>query len=288
MKGIILAGGSGSRLYPATRVVSKQLLNIYDKPMIYYPLSVLMLAGIREVLIISTPDEIHKFKNLLGDGKFIGIKLFYEIQHKPNGIAESFLIAEKFIGKSNVSLILGDNIFFGAGIQLLLKNCIKCLDSDKSVILAHNVSNPERYGIVHFDRQGNINSILEKPKQPKSNFAVVGLYFYTNNVVQIAKNITPSKRGELEITSVNNEYLNNNKLKVKIMGRGYAWFDTGTPDSLLDASNFIKTIEHRQGMKIGCIEEIAFKSGFVSHKEVEKSIINHPNEYGDYLKKILD
>jgi len=288
MKGIILAGGSGTRLYPATRVLSKQLLPIYDKPMIYYPLSTLMLSGIRDILIISTPEDTPRFNKLFGDGKQYGLNLSYKIQPKPEGLAQAFIIGEEFIGKESVALILGDNIFFGHGLVQLLSNSIKTVDkNNESVVFGYGVKNPNRYGVVEFDSNNKVLSVEEKPKTPKSNFAVVGLYYYPNDVVSVAKKITPSKRGELEITSINNYYLNEKRLKVNIMGRGYAWLDTGTHEAMNNASNFIKTIEDRQGLKIACIEEIAFNQGFINRKKLSQLAKNYKNEYGDYLTNLM-
>ena len=288
MKGIILAGGSGTRLYPATRVLSKQLLPIYDKPMIYYPLSTLMLSGIRDILIISTPEDTPRFNKLFGDGKQYGLNLSYKIQPKPEGLAQAFIIGEEFIGKESVALILGDNIFFGHGLVQLLSNSIKTVDkNNESVVFGYGVKNPNRYGVVEFDSNNKVLSVEEKPKTPKSNFAVVGLYYYPNDVVSVAKRITPSKRGELEITSINNYYLNEKRLKVNIMGRGYAWLDTGTHEAMNNASNFIKTIEDRQGLKIACIEEIAFNQGFINEKKLGQLAKNYKNEYGDYLINLM-
>ncbi len=285
MKGIILAGGSGTRLYPLTKATSKQLLAIYDKPMIYYPLSVLMLAGIKDILIITTPEDQERFINLLGDGKQIGIQLTYEIQPKPEGLAQAFIIGKEFIGNDDVALILGDNIFYGQGFPDLLTNAIKsCSTENKATIFGYYVSDPERYGVVEFDKNKTALSIEEKPKKPKSNYAVSGLYFYPNNIIQIAQQITPSKRGELEITSVNQEYLKKKELNVQLMGRGYAWLDTGTHESMLEASNFIHTIEKRQGLKVACIEEIAFEQGYISKKQLHQlGKEMYKNEYGQYL-----
>lgn len=289
MKGIILAGGSGTRLYPITKSISKQLLPVFDKPMIYYPLSVLMLAGIKEILIISTEKDLPIFEDLLGDGTDLGLKLFYAVQPSPEGIAQAFIIGEEFIDNHNVCLILGDNIFYGQDFIKLLRKSVQIVEKEeKSVIFGYYVNDPERYGVVEFDSNGEVLSIEEKPPNPKSNYAVVGLYFYDNEVIEIAKNIKPSDRGELEITAVNQEYLKRGKLKIKLMGRGYAWLDTGTHASLTDASMFIKTIEERQGLKIGCIEEVAYRMGNIS----KEKLINLANTlrksgYGEYLLKIL-
>ncbi len=287
MKGIILAGGSGTRLYPITKGTSKQLLAIYDKPMVYYPLSVLMLAGIREILIISTPEDLPNFKKLLGNGMELGISIFYAAQPSPDGLAQAFLIGEDFIGKDDVCLVLGDNIFYGHGFTDLLKQSkINVKSKNMATVFGYYVQDPERYGVVEFNREGVVLSIEEKPKDPKSNFAVVGLYFYPNSVIKIAKNISPSERGELEITTVNQEYLKNGELKVELMGRGYAWLDTGTHESMLEASNFIHTIEKRQGLKVACLEEIAFDLGYISSEHLLK--LADPlkkSDYGKYLIK---
>ena len=285
MKGIILAGGSGTRLYPITKGTSKQLLPIYDKPMIYYPLSVLMLAGIKEILIISTPTDLPNFERLLGDGRELGMELQYKEQPSPDGLAQAFIIGEEFIGNDDVCLVLGDNIFYGHGFtDLLAKSLLNVKDDDKATVFGYYVNDPERYGVVDFDKAGKALSIEEKPTKPKSNYAVIGLYFYPNNVVQIAKNIKPSDRGELEITTVNQEYLEQGNLKVEVMGRGYAWLDTGTHESLLEASNYIQTIENRQGLKVACLEEIACEMGYISKEEL--LMLAEPlkkNGYGQYL-----
>jgi glucose-1-phosphate thymidylyltransferase len=286
MKGIILAGGSGTRLYPLTLAISKQLMPLYDKPMIYYPLSVLMMAGIREILIITTPHDIPMFQKLLGDGKRLGCTFSYEIQPKPEGLAQAFIIGEQFIGKEKVALILGDNIFYGSGMQKLLQ---ENADPEGGVVFAYHVTDPERYGVVEFDKNRKVISIEEKPKAPKSNYAVPGLYFYDNDVVRIAKALKPSPRGELEITDVNLEYLRRGKLKVAPMSRGTAWLDTGTFDSLMQASNFVQTIEQRQGLKIGCIEEIAFRKGFISKDQLfDIATPLEKSGYGVYLKNLPD
>ena len=285
MKGIILAGGSGTRLYPITKGTSKQLLPIYDKPMIYYPLSVLMLAGIKEILIISTPTDLPNFERLLGDGKELGIEIVYKEQPSPDGLAQAFIIGEEFIGNDDVCLVLGDNIFYGHGFTDLLAKSLKNVEEDrKATVFGYYVSDPERYGVVDFDTHGKALSIEEKPKDPKSNYAVIGLYFYPNSVVEIAKSIKPSHRGELEITTVNQEYLESGSLRVEQMGRGYAWLDTGTHESLLEASNFIQTIENRQGLKVACLEEIACEMGYITAAEL--LILAEPlkkNGYGQYL-----
>lgn len=287
LKGIILAGGHGTRLYPLTLPVCKQLLPVYDKPMIYYPLSVLMLAGIKEILIISTPHDIPAFQKLFGDGDHLGLSIQYASQQEPRGIAESFIIGEEFINHDQVCLILGDNIFYGHGINEILRRAV--LIRDGAVIFAYNVRDPQRYGIVEFDRNKMAISIEEKPGRPRSNWAVVGLYFYDNRVIQYARQLKPSARGELEITDINNIYLQDNQLKVELMGRGFAWLDTGTHQSLIDASSFIKTIEERQGLKIACIEEIAFQNGWINEKELRKlaETLNN-NDYGRYLLNLVD
>ena len=285
MKGIILAGGSGTRLYPATKVISKQLLPVYDKPMIYYSLSVLMLAGIREILVISTPKDIGRYEELLGDGSDWGIKLQYKVQPSPNGLAESFILGEKFIGSDNVCLILGDNIFYGQGFSTLLKQ--SSLLNEGGIIYSYQVLDPKRFGIVEFDQDLNIKSIEEKPSNPKSNHAITGIYFYDNKVIDIAKNLKPSSRGELEITSINQEYLKKNLLKVKILGRGFAWLDTGTAESLLEAGQFVQTIEKRQGYKIAWLEEISYKNNGINQDQLLK-IANRYNscDYKEYLLRI--
>lgn len=285
MKGIILAGGSGTRLYPLTKVVSKQLLPIHDKPMIYYPLSVLMLAGIQEVLIISTPIDLPRFEELLGDGLDIGMQFSYKEQPSPDGLAQAFILGEEFIGNDDVCLVLGDNIFYGHGFSELLVDSIKNVkEKEQATIFGYYVQEPKRYGVVDFDKNGKALSIEEKPLKPKSNFAVVGLYFYPNSVIEVAKKIVPSERGELEITAVNQTYLKQEKLQVAIMGRGYAWLDTGTHQSLLEASNYIQVIENRQGLKVACIEEIAFQMGYISRKQL--LVLAAPlkkSGYGEYL-----
>lgn len=290
MKGIILAGGSGTRLYPLTKSISKQMMAIYDKPMIYYPLSVLMLAGINEILIISTPHDLPNFKNLLGDGSDLGIKLEYAEQPSPDGLAQAFIIGETFIGSDDVCLILGDNIFYGHGLTDLLKTAVRNVEVErKATVFGYYVQDPERYGVAEFDKTGNVISIEEKPKEPKSNYAVVGLYFYPNSVVKIAKVIEPSDRGELEITTVNQEYLHSKDLKVELMGRGYAWLDTGTHESLLEASNFIQTIEKRQGLKVACLEEIAYEMGYINkEKLIALATPLKKNEYGQYLLRLAN
>ncbi|MDD5773350.1 MAG: glucose-1-phosphate thymidylyltransferase RfbA [bacterium] len=289
MKGIILAGGSGTRLYPVTLSVCKQLLPVYDKPMIYYPLSVLMLAGIREILIISTPQDIPRFKDIFGDGRQLGLSFSYKEQAKPNGLAEAFILGEEFIGNDCVCLVLGDNIFYGHNLtDLLRKASNNICEKGGAAILGYYVNDPERYGVAEFDKKGKVISIEEKPKVPKSNYAVTGLYFYDNNVVNIAKNLKPSKRGELEITDVNKKYLREGKLKVELLGRGYAWLDTGTHESLSEAGLFIKAIEDRQGLKIACIEEIAYLSRYISKKDLLK--LANPlrkNQYGKYLINLV-
>ena len=290
MKGIVLAGGSGTRLYPITKGVSKQLLPIYDKPMIYYPVSVLMLAGIRDILIISTPYDLPGFKRLLGDGSDYGVRFSYAEQPSPDGLAQAFIIGEEFVGDDSVCLVLGDNIFHGAGLTDMLRNAVRTAEEEKkATVFGYWVSDPERYGVAEFDKQGNCLSIEEKPKNPKSNYAVVGLYFYPNKVVHVAKNIKPSARGELEITTVNQWFLNDHELLVQTLGRGFAWLDTGTHDSLSEASTFIEVIEKRQGLKVACLEGIAYRQGWISTekmRELAQPMIK--NQYGQYLLKVID
>ena len=285
MKGIILAGGSGTRLYPITKGVSKQLVPIYDKPMIYYPLSVLMLAGIKEVLIITTPQDQPSFINLLGDGSELGMRFEYVVQPSPDGLAQAFILGEEFLAGDDACLVLGDNIFYGHGLTELLAKSIKNIkDENKATVFGYYVSDPQRYGVAEFDESGNVISIEEKPKEPKSNYAVVGLYFYPNDVVKKAKDVKPSDRGELEITTLNQDYLNEHRLKVELMGRGYAWLDTGTHESLLEASSFIQTIENRQSLKVACLEEIAYEMGYISkEKLLELAEPLKKNQYGQYL-----
>ena len=287
MKGIVLAGGSGTRLHPITKGVSKQMLPVYDKPMIYYPISVLMLAGIKEILIISTPEDLSNFNKLLGDGTDLGISFSYKVQPSPDGLAQAFILGEEFIGTDDVCLVLGDNIFYGQGFSKILQSARKNVEENgKATVFGYNVNDPERYGVAEFDQNGNVVSIEEKPAAPKSNFAVVGLYFYPNNVIEVAKKIKPSERGELEITSVNEAFMERNELKVELLGRGFAWLDTGTHDSLLEAGSFIQTIEKRQGLKVACLEEIAFEKGFITaEKLLELAKPLAKTGYGQYLIK---
>jgi len=289
MKGIVLAGGSGTRLYPITQTISKQLLPIYDKPMVYYPISVLMLAGIRDILIISTPQDIPRFEELLGDGSRLGVNFQYKVQPSPDGLAQAFILGEEFIGNDDVCLVLGDNIFYGYGLTGILSKSLETVEKErKSVVFGYYVNDPERYGVVEFDKQGKVLSLEEKPQEPKSNYAVVGLYFYTNEVIQVAKNVKPSARGELEITTVNQEFLNRGELNVELMGRGFAWLDTGTHKSMLEASQFIETIEERQGLKIACLEEIAYNKGYITADQVrELAAPMAKNQYGQYLLRLV-
>ena len=290
MKGIILAGGSGTRLYPVTKVASKQLMPIYDKPMVYYPLSTLMLAGIKDILVISTPEDTPKYESLLGDGSQLGLSFSYRVQPSPDGLAQAFILGEEFIGNDDVSLILGDNIFYGGHLPERLQKSVKVVQSSKdAIVFGYYVNNPEQYGVLEFDQNGNAISIEEKPVNPKSNYAISGLYFYPNDVIKVAKNQKPSPRGELEITDVNQYYLNQDRLQVEQMGRGYAWLDTGTHDSLLEASQFVQTLEKRQGMKISCIEEIAFRMKYIDKDQLQllgNELAN--NQYGQYLLKIAE
>lgn len=289
MKGIILAGGSGTRLYPLTKAVSKQILPLYDKPMIYYPLSVLMLSGIREVLIISTPRDIGLFRELLGDGKWLGMRFEYAVQDKPRGLADAFIVGEEFIGSDNVALVLGDNIFFGQAFTPILQNAVSIVERDGGgVIFGYQVKDPTAYGVVEFDQARKVIGIEEKPKNPKSNWAVPGLYFYDNSVIKIAKETKPSARGEIEITAINNAYLESQKLSVQLLGRGMAWLDTGTYDGLMEASNFIMTIQKRQGLYVSCIEEIAFRNKWIDRERLLNLAEGYKTSYGDYLKYIAE
>ncbi|MGN1154094.1 MAG: glucose-1-phosphate thymidylyltransferase RfbA [Candidatus Gastranaerophilaceae bacterium] len=289
MKGIVLAGGSGTRLYPSTMVVSKQLLPVYDKPMVYYPVSVLMLAGIKDILIISTPHDIPNFKTLLGDGSQFGVNFSYKIQPSPDGLAQAFILGEEFIGKDSVAMILGDNIFYGAGFSKSLKEASQRTEQGKATIFGYSVKDPERFGVVEFDENGKALSLEEKPKEPKSNYAVTGLYFYPNNVVNYAKNLKPSARGELEITDLNKIYLEEEQLYTELLGRGFAWLDTGTHNSLLKAGQYVQAIEENQGIKIACLEEVAYRMGFLNKMDIKKNIKGYKNnEYYNYIKNIIN
>tara|TARA_Y100000741_G_scaffold36454_1_gene25631 strand:+ start:182 stop:1057 length:876 start_codon:yes stop_codon:yes gene_type:complete len=288
MKGIVLAGGSGTRLYPLTKVVSKQLLPIYNKPMIYYSLSTLILSGIRDILIISSPEDISLYKKLFEDGSQYGLKIKYKIQPNPEGLAQAFILGENFIGNDDVVMVLGDNIFYGGGFSEILMNAVNVVKNEnKAVVFGYEVKNASRYGVIEFNKSYDALSIEEKPKNPKSNYAVVGLYYYPNNVIEIAKNVKPSSRGELEITSINSHYLNEKKLKVKILGRGFAWLDTGTISAINRASDYVRAIEERQGLKIACIEEIVYKNKFINKKQLEALIKKLPNEYASYLRRLI-
>ena len=290
MKGIILAGGSGTRLYPLTKVISKQLLPVYDKPMIYYPLSTLMLSGINEILIISTPTDLPLYERLLGNGNELGLDISYKIQPSPDGLAQAFILGEDFIGEDDVALVLGDNIFYGTGFSGLLKSSVQVVEKEKkAVVFGYEVKDPERYGVVEFNNDNmEVVSLDEKPTRPKSNYAVVGLYFYPNSVIEVSKSVKPSDRGELEITSVNNSFLKAKKLKVELLARGFAWLDTGTIDAINNASNFIRTIEDRQGLKVSCLEEIAYLNGFIDKNDIEHLIKKLPNDYANYLCRLID
>lgn len=289
MKGIVLAGGSGTRLYPVTKAISKQLLPIYDKPMVYYPISVLMLAGIRDILIISTPEDISKFENLLSDGSQFGVNFSYKIQSSPDGLAQAFILGEEFIGNDTAALVLGDNVFYGQSFSRTLQNAVNRVEtSGGATVFGYRVRDPQRFGVVEFDENGKALSIEEKPKNPKSNYAVTGLYFYDNKVVEYAKNLKPSSRGELEITDLNNIYLKNNKLHVELLGRGFAWLDTGTHESLLQAGQYVQTVENNQGIKIACLEEIAYNMGFLKKEDIEKISSQYKNnEYYGYIKSLI-